>query len=167
MERLWSPWRLAYVTGSKASGCVFCEAVELSSDPAREALVLVRGRVSYVILNLYPYNNCHLMVVPNRHVGSLAAATADELSELMSFTRDAEIALTEAYEPQGINIGVNLGRAAGAGILEHVHIHLVPRWIGDTNFMSAIGDIRVLPEELGDSAKRLRPVFERLAKEHA
>ena len=167
MERLWSPWRLDYVTGSKASGCVFCEAVELSSDPAREALVLVRGRVSYVILNLYPYNNGHLMVVPNRHVGSLAAATADELSELMSFTRDAEIALNEAYQPQGINIGVNLGRAAGAGILEHVHIHLVPRWIGDTNFMSAIGDIRVLPEELGDSAKRLRPVFERLAKEHA
>ena len=167
MERLWSPWRLAYVTGSKASGCVFCEAVEPSSDPAREALVLVRGRVSYVILNLYPYNNGHLMVVPNRHIGSLAAATADELSELMSFTRDAEIALTEAYQPQGINIGVNLGRAAGAGILEHVHIHLVPRWIGDTNFMSTIGDIRVLPEELGDSAKRLRPVFERLAKEHA
>jgi ATP adenylyltransferase len=154
------------VTGSKASGCVFCEAVELSSDPAREALVLARGRVSYVILNLYPYNNGHLMVVPNRHVGSLAAATADELSELMNFTRDAEIALTEAYQPQGINIGVNLGRAAGAGILEHVHIHLVPRWIGDTNFMSAIGDIRVLPEELGESAKRLRPVFERLAKEH-
>ena len=106
------------------------------------------------------------MVVPTRHVGSFAAATADELSELMRFTRDAEIALTEAYQPQGINIGVNLGRAAGAGILEHVHIHLVPRWIGDTNFMSAIGDIRVLPEELGESAKRLRPVFERLAKEH-
>jgi len=166
MERLWSPWRLAYVTGSKASGCDFCEAVELSSDPAREGLVLVRGRASYVILNLYPYNNGHLMVVPNRHVDSFAAATADELSELMRFTRDGEIALTEAYQPQGINIGVNLGRAAGAGILEHVHIHLVPRWTGDTNFMPVIGNVRVLPEELGESAKRLRPVFERLAKEH-
>ena len=121
--------------------------------------------LSYVILNLYPYNNGHLMVVPNRHVGSFAAATADELTELMRFTRDAEIALTEAYQPQGINIGVNLGRAAGAGILEHVHIHLVPRWIGDTNFMPVIGDVRVLPEELGESAKRLRPVFERLASE--
>ena len=166
MERLWSPWRLAYVTGPKAGGCVFCEAVELSTDLAREALVLVRGRLSYVILNLYPYNNGHLMVVPNRHVGSFAAATADELTELMRFTRDAEIALTEAYQPQGINIGVNLGRAAGAGILEHVHIHLVPRWIGDTNFMPVIGEVRVLPEELGESAKRLRLVFERLAKEH-
>jgi len=166
MERLWSPWRLAYVTGSKATGCVFCEAVERSTDPAREGLVLVRGRVSYVILNLYPYNNGHLMVVPNRHVDSFAAATADELTELMRFTRDAEIALTEAYQPQGINVGVNLGRAAGAGILEHVHIHLVPRWIGDTNFMPVIGNVRVLPEDLGDSARRLRPVFERLAGEN-
>lgn len=155
------------MTGSKASGCVFCEAVEQSSDPAREGLVLVRGRASYVILNLYPYNNGHLMVVPNRHVDSFAAATADELSELMRFTRDAEIALTEAYQPQGINVGVNLGRAAGAGILEHVHIHLVPRWTGDTNFMPVIGNVRVLPEELGESARRLRPVFERLAREHA
>ena len=166
MERLWSPWRLAYVTGSKATGCVFCEAVERSTDPAREGLVLVRGRVSYVILNLYPYNNGHLMVVPNRHVDSFAAATADELTELLRFTRDAEIALTEAYQPQGINVGVNLGRAAGAGILEHVHIHLVPRWIGDTNFMPVIGNVRVLPEDLGDSARRLRPVFERLAGEN-
>lgn len=160
MERLWSPWRLAYVTGSKASGCVFCEAVELSSDPAREGLVLVRGRVSYVILNLYPYNNGHLMVVPNRHVGSFAAATADELSELMRFTRDAEIALNEAYQPQGINIGVNLGRAAGAGILEHVHIHLVPRWIGDTNFMPVLADVKVMPEYLQTTLRQLREQLE-------
>jgi ATP adenylyltransferase len=166
MERLWSPWRLAYVTGTaSANGCIFCQAVEPSLDPARDGLVLVRGRLSYVILNLYPYNNGHLMVVPNRHVASFAAATPDELAEMMRFTRDAEIALTEAYQPQGINVGVNLGRAAGAGILEHVHIHLVPRWIGDTNFMPVIGSVRVLPEDLGESAKRLRPVFERLARE--
>jgi len=163
MERLWSPWRLAYVTGSRSSGCVFCEAV--SADAGGESLVLARGRVSYVILNLYPYNNGHLMVVPNRHVGSFADATPDELTELMRFTRDSEIALNEAYQPQGINVGVNIGRAAGAGILEHVHIHLVPRWIGDTNFMPVIGSVRVLPEDLGDSAKRLRPVFDRLAGE--
>jgi ATP adenylyltransferase len=167
MERLWSPWRLAYVTGtSSANGCIFCGVDDSPGDPARDGLVLVRGRLSYVILNLYPYNNGHLMVVPNRHVASFAAATLDELSEMMRFTRDAEIALTEAYQPQGINIGVNLGRAAGAGILEHVHIHLVPRWVGDTNFMPVIGNVRVLPEELGDTAKRLRPVFERLVKEH-
>ena len=163
MERLWSPWRLAYVTGtSSATGCIFCDAAGSPSNPERDALVLVRGRVSYVILNLYPYNNGHLMVVPNRHVGSLAAATADELSEMMRFTRDAEIALTEAYQPQGINVGINLGRPAGAGVLDHVHIHLVPRWNGDTNFMSVIGNTRVLPEELGETRKRLQPIFERL-----
>src|SRR5688572_5269259 len=165
MEHLWSPWRLPYVTGTKeeSAACIFCSALARGDA---EPLMVFRGRLSYVILNLYPYNNGHLMVVPNRHVGSFAAATADELTELMRFTRDAEIALTEAYQPQGINIGVNLGRAAGAGILEHVHIHLVPRWIGDTNFMPVIGEVRVLPEELGESARRLRPVFERLAKEH-
>jgi ATP adenylyltransferase len=163
MEHLWSPWRLPYVTGHATStACVFCEAAAAPADSTRESLVLVRGRVAFVILNLYPYNNGHLMVVPNRHVDALAAATPDELTEMMRFTRDAEVALTEAYRPQGINVGINLGRPAGAGILDHVHIHLVPRWNGDTNFMSVIGQTRVLPEELGDTAKRLRPIFERL-----
>jgi ATP adenylyltransferase len=170
MNRLWSPWRQAYVTGaatgtspgSPSSACIFCEAAASNAD---NPLVLVRGRVAYVILNLYPYNNGHLMVVPNRHVGSLAAATPDELSELMRFTRDAEIALGEVYQAQGINVGINLGRAAGAGVLDHVHIHLVPRWSGDTNFMSVVGETRVLPEALGETAKRLRPIFERLLRD--
>jgi len=167
MERLWSPWRLAYVTGTgSAKGCIFCDATGPHPDPAREALVLVRGRVSYVILNLYPYNNGHLMVAPNRHIGSLAAATPEELSEMMQFTRDAEVALSEAYNPEGINAGLNLGRPAGAGIIDHIHIHLVPRWTGDTNFMSVVGNTRVLPEDLGGTAKRLRPIFERLNREH-
>jgi len=159
MERLWSPWRLAYVTETAraANGCIFCEA---AGD-----LVLIRGRYSYAILNLYPYNNGHLMIVPTRHVGTLAATTADERAELMRFTRHAEIALTEAYAPQGINVGMNLGRPAGAGIVDHLHVHLVPRWTGDTNFMSVVGNVRVLPEELGETAKRLRPIFERLAAE--
>jgi ATP adenylyltransferase len=161
MDRLWSPWRLAYVTGtSTSSDCIFCDAA--AADPERDSLVLVRGRLVYVILNLYPYNNGHLMVVPNRHVGSLAAATADELTEMMRLTRDAEIALSEAYQPQGINVGINIGRPAGAGVLDHVHIHLVPRWNGDTNFMSVIGNTRVLPEALGETKKRLQPIFERL-----
>ena len=155
------------MTGTaKASDCIFCGVGDPFDDPAREELMLVRGRLSYVILNLYPYNNGHLLVVPNRHIPSFAAATTDELNELMRLTRDSEIALNEAYKPQGINVGVNLGRAAGAGILEHVHIHLVPRWTGDTNFMPVIGNTRVLPEELGDTARRLRPIFERLAKDH-
>src|SRR5205823_1400721 len=116
-------------------------------------------------LNLYPYNNGHLMVVPNRHIPSLADASNAELAEIMRFTRDAEVALTEAYRPQGLNVGMNLGRAAGAGVVDHLHIHLVPRWTGDTNFVSVIGNTRVLPEELPDTAKRLRPIFERLYQE--
>jgi len=165
MERLWSPWRLAYVSGlTSTSGCIFCDANGPDADPAREALVLVRGRHSFVILNLFPYNNGHLMVAPNRHIASLGAANADELSEMMRFTRDAEAALTEAYRPEGINVGINLGRPAGAGIADHIHIHAVPRWTGDTNFMSVVGETRVLPEDIHQTARRLRPIFERLAK---
>jgi ATP adenylyltransferase len=161
MERLWSPWRLAYVTGAaRATACVFCDEGE-----SRDALTLIRGRYSYVVLNLYPYNSGHVMVVPDRHIGSLAAATEEELSEMMAFVRDAEVALTEAYDPQGINVGINLGRPAGAGIVDHVHVHLVPRWTGDTSFISVVGNVRVLPEALEDSAARLRPVFERLIRE--
>ncbi len=159
MERLWSPWRLAYVTGASApKGCIFCEISE-----ARASLIVARGRACYVILNLYPYNRGHVMVVPVRHIASLALATPDELTELMSLTRDAEVALTEAYRPEGINIGLNLGRPAGAGVADHLHVHLVPRWTGDTSFMSVVGNVRVLPEEPLESAKRLRPIFERLA----
>ena len=167
MEYVWSPWRLAYVTGtSSATGCIFCDATDLQAKPDRDALVLARGRVSYAILNLYPYNSGHLMIVPNRHFGSLADATTEELVEMMRFTRDAEVALREAYQPQGINVGINIGRPAGAGIIDHIHIHLVPRWTGDTNFMSVFGNTRVLPEDLSESAKRLKPIFERLQKEN-
>ncbi len=140
-------------------GCIFCD----TSQPGREELILARGRLSYVILNLYPYNNGHLMVVPTRHVASLALTTTEERGELMAFTRHAEMALTEAYTPQGINVGINLGRPAGAGVVDHLHVHLVPRWNGDTNFMSVIGEVRVLPEDLATTKKRLQPIFERLA----
>jgi len=162
VERLWSPWRLAYVTATNEThGCVFCDA---PSREDHESLILHRGVACYVILNLYPYNNGHLMVVPKRHVASLAGCTADELNEMMALTRRAELALTEAYQPQGLNIGINLGRSAGAGVVDHVHIHAVPRWTGDTNFMSVVGEVRVLPEDLAESARRLRPVFARLAE---
>jgi len=161
MERLWSPWRLAYVAGASGGdpGCIFCQ----TNEPGRDELILVRGRVSYVILNLFPYNNGHLMVVPNRHVATLSSTSDDERAELMRFMRHAEMALTEVYAPQGINIGINLGRPAGAGIVDHLHVHFVPRWNGDTNFMTAIGNTRVLPEDLGATRDRLRPIFERLA----
>ncbi len=148
-------------SGAIIPECIFCS----TSEPGREELVLARGRVSFVILNLYPYNNGHLMVVPNRHAPSLATLTADEQAELMRLTRHAEMALTEAYAPQGLNIGINLGKPAGAGVLDHLHVHLVPRWNGDTNFMTAIGNTRVLPEDLAETARKLRPIFERLARE--
>src|SRR5712671_6738149 len=144
MDRLWSPWRLAYVTGNAAgnspsaseSGCIFCAATAAlesaptdagtetpTTPPSPADLIVANGRTCYVILNLYPYNNGHLMVVPKRHVASLAMANAEELAELMELTRFAEIALTEAYRPHGINLGVNIGRAAGAGVVDHVHVH--------------------------------------------
>ena len=132
-----------------------------AARPQRD-LVLFRGRLCFVILNLYPYNNGHLMVVPNRHIAELASTTADERAELMALVRHAEMALGEGYRPHGINVGMNLGRPAGAGVLDHLHIHLVPRWNGDTNFMGVVGNTRVLPEDLSQTAERLRPIFERL-----
>jgi len=163
VERLWSPWRLKYVSGASGGNpaCIFCN----TSEPGRDDLILVRGRVSYVILNLYPYNNGHLMVVPNRHVASLALTSSDERDELMRFTRHAEMALSEAYKPDGINIGINLGRPAGAGVVDHLHVHLVPRWNGDTNFMTVVGNVRVLPEDLGATRDRLKPIFARLVQQ--
>ena len=151
------------MTGTSTPGqCIFCEAPQ---QPEADSLVVFRGTACFVILNLYPYNSGHLMVVPNRHIGTLADASAAELAELMRLTRRAEMAITEAYRPQGMNIGINLGRPAGAGIVDHVHVHVVPRWTGDTNFMSVVGDVRVLPEEPKATAGRLRPIFERLQQD--
>jgi ATP adenylyltransferase len=160
VDRLWSPWRLEYVTGKKQPGCVFCLA---ENTPDQRSLIVFEGRCCYVILNLYPYNNGHLMVVPYRHVPALASLTTEELQEAALLTQRAETALTEAYQPQGINVGINLGKSAGAGVENHLHVHLVPRWTGDTNFMTVIGEMRVLPEDLASSAARLRPIFARLA----
>jgi len=177
MDRLWSPWRLPYIlNGGDARGCVFCDAL-VKSDPSTgsgqapstgsgqapvDDLIVFRGTTCYVILNLYPYNNGHLLVVPNRHIASLAEATTEELCELIELTRRAELALGEAYSPHGLNMGINLGKPAGAGVLDHVHMHIVPRWNGDTNFMTIVGGTRVLPEELPQTAEKLRPLFQKL-----
>lgn len=159
MEHLWSPWRLQYVTGqSSPPGCVFCLA-DTGTDPMQAALVVHRGPTCYVILNLYPYNNGHLMVVPGRHIATLGEATSDELHEMMQLTQRAETVLRAAYNPHGLNVGINIGKAAGAGVADHLHIHLVPRWNGDTNFMTTVGESRVLPEALDATAERLRPLF--------
>jgi ATP adenylyltransferase len=141
------------------AGCIFCDALAKGSD---EPLIVAREPLAYVILNLYPYNSGHLMVVPNRHVGSLAQLQPDELLDVTRLMQRAETALTEVYQPHGLNVGVNIGKAAGAGVADHLHVHLVPRWAGDTNFMSVVGDVRVLPEEVPVSAARLKAVFERL-----
>jgi ATP adenylyltransferase len=156
-------------SGPSPATCIFCTAAdEVPGSPGKDDdLVLIRWRHCYVILNRFPYNNGHLMVVLRRHVATLHDATAEELSEVIQLTRHAEIALSEAYVPQGINVGINLGRPAGAGIADHLHVHLVPRWTGDTSFISVVGNVRVLPEELGQTAQRLRPIFERLARENA
>jgi ATP adenylyltransferase len=143
-----------------APGCVFCAATTV--DDGRELLVH-EGRLAYVILNKFPYNAGHLMVVPHRHVAQLALLEKEELTEMALLTQLSEKVLTEAYQPQGINVGMNLGRPAGAGIVDHLHIHLVPRWNGDTNFMTVVGEVRVLPEELPKTAERLRPIFKKLS----
>lgn len=163
MKRLWAPWRLEYVTAAAAGDdppCIFCSAL----DPVTpsEHLIYCGARV-FVILNKYPYNNGHVMVAPIRHVARMAEATPEELTELIAVTRLAEMALTEAYVPHGINVGMNLGRTAGAGVVGHLHVHLVPRWEGDTNFMSVVGETRVVPEGPADSVARLKPILGRLA----
>jgi len=146
-------------SSSAMSGCIFCEALERGDG---EPLVVHRGARAFVILNKFPYNNGHLMIVPNRHVGRLAGLDAGELGELMTLTQAAERALTATYGPHGFNMGLNLGKPVGAGVLDHLHMHVVPRWDGDTNFMSVVGETRVLPEELPATAARLRAAFGRL-----
>jgi ATP adenylyltransferase len=166
LDHLWSPWRLDYVTaGTPPAGCVFCLAAEAAAkaDLAAGELVVFRGVTAYVVLNRYPYNNGHLMVVPMRHVATLMELSGVELQEIAVLTQRAEAVLRQAYRLDGINVGINLGKAAGAGIHEHLHVHLVPRWSGDTNFMTVVGDTRVLPEDLASTAARLSPIFATLA----
>lgn len=154
MERLWTPWRLSYVTaaGSPATQCVFCDALDHSDEP----LLAHTGERAFVILNKFPYNNGHLMVVPRRHVSRLSDLDGPELLEMMTLSQAAERALGAIYAPHGFNLGINLGRSAGAGIADHLHLHVVPRWDGDTSFMTVFGETRVLPEELPITAQRIR-----------
>ena len=158
MDRLWTPWRLPYVTegSTSVSGCIFCDALARGDA---EPHVVHHGRCCFVILNKFPYNNGHLMIVPNRHIARLADLSNDELVEFMILTAASERVLASVYNPHGFNMGLNLGKPAGAGVLDHLHMHVVPRWNGDTNFMTVTGNTRVLPEELAATAQRLRPGF--------
>ena len=157
MDVLWAPWRMAYIGGPKDPGCLFC--VQLASDDPRSGLVLARARGGIVMLNRFPYANAHLMVAPRRHTADLNALPAAEYAELSEYVRRTAAVLQEEFHPEGLNIGINLGLAAGAGIADHLHWHLVPRWIGDTNFMPIIGQTRVMPEHLEALYDRLRPRF--------
>src|SRR5262249_55642839 len=146
LDRIWSPWRRAYVTsGARDADCVLCRALERADDP--QSLVVHVGTHDFVVMNLYPYNAGHVMIAPRRHVGSLAEATADELSEMGTLAQRLETMMAEVYTPDGLNLGMNLGKAAGAGITDHIHLHMVPRWAGDTNFMTTVGGTRVIPED--------------------
>ena len=162
MERLWSPWRMAYIEAHKdeslPEGCVFC-ALRDHGDPDGER-ILQRGALAFVTLAKYPYNPGHLLVLPNRHTADLEDVTADEAAEIHASLQRCITALRAVSAPHGFNVGLNLGRTAGAGIPEHLHWHVVPRWGGDTNFMPVVGGTRVLPELLSETYERLRSAFE-------
>lgn len=165
MKQLWAPWRLEYIAGPKEAGCIFCAAAAGRDDSS--TLVVARGRTCFVMLNLFPYNSGHVMIVPYRHLGRLGELHDDELLELMRFTDRTVRVHERALQPEGFNIGMNLGRAAGAGIEDHLHIHVVPRWVGDTNFMPVLGDVKVMPEHLQTTRARLAEGFAALAAEES
>ncbi len=154
---MWAPWRLDYIKGPKAGECIFC--VKPSEDDDESNYVVHRGEQCFVILNAFPYNNGHVMVAPFEHVASLEDLGEPALLEMMTLTQRLMAALRAVYGPEGFNVGANLGSAAGAGVRDHVHLHVVPRWSGDTNFMPVIGSTRVLPESLADSYRALRTAF--------
>ena len=157
MNHIWSPWRMEYIENSKVDGCIFCMAQEKEDNA--ENLIAFRGERSYVILNRYPYTSGHLMVVPFEHRASLEDLDSQTRAEMMELTSHCMTILRKIYTPQAFNIGANIGEAAGAGVKDHVHIHIVPRWAGDTNFMSTVGDLRVLPEALEETYQRVSQGF--------
>ena len=162
MDRLWAPWRMGYIVNNSKdhTSCFLCEARKQNDD--RKNYVLYRGRHSYVIMNLYPYNNGHLLVVPYAHVPDMNALSIDALPDLMKCTQDSLNALKQVMNPEGFNIGINIGKVAGAGLPEHMHIQIVPRWTGDTSYLTVFDETRVMPELLNGTYDRLRPYFEKI-----
>lgn len=158
MERLWTPWRMNYVGADRPTGCIFC--VKPSEGKDDQNLIVGRTARAFAILNLYPYNSGHLMVVPYLHTGDLAALPPEVGADVLALTQRAIAVLTAEYRPDGFNVGMNLGQVAGGSISDHLHVHVVPRWGGDTNFMPITADTKVLPETLAQTYRRLRPHFE-------
>ena len=157
MDYLWTPWRYAYVTGAeRATTCIFCEAPKETDEQAR---IVHRGTHCYIILNTYPYTNGHVMIVPYAHLDELQKLPADAANEMMALAQRMEGVLRSLYHPDGLNLGMNIGKAAGAGVAGHIHMHVLPRWVADANFASVIGETRVLPESLETTWARIRKAF--------
>ena len=158
MDHLWSPWRYRYVQGARGSSeCIFC--VEAAEDRDDENFIVYRARLNFVILNLFPYTSGHLMIAPYEHVATLEATADETLVEMMTLAKESQRQLGAIYHPHGFNIGMNIGEMAGAGIAGHIHMHVVPRWAGDANFMTTVGETRVLPEELPETYRKLKAAF--------
>jgi len=154
MDRLWSPWRYQYISeASKSDSCIFCDALALKDD--RKALILFRGRFNFIILNRFPYTTGHVMIVPFDHVAELSRCSPQTLAEMMHLAQRMESALADNYHPEGFNVGMNIGRCAGAGVVGHVHLHVLPRWTGDTNFMTTVSETRLQPEALDQTFEKL------------
>jgi len=154
MDWLWSPWRYKYVSeASKSDSCIFCDALALDDD--RKALILFRGKFNFIILNRFPYTTGHSMIVPFDHVADLSGCSPQSLAEMMHLAQRIEAALHDSYHPDGFNLGMNIGHCAGAGVLGHVHLHVLPRWTGDTNFMTTVGETRLQPEDLNLTFEKL------------
>ncbi len=159
MDQLWAPWRLEYIISNKVEGCIFCEFPKENED--EENLILYRGNHCFVIMNAFPYSNGHLMVAPYKHTGDVTELNSDESLEMMQLMQKCCNALKEIARPDGFNIGINMGTPAGAGIADHIHLHIVPRWNGDTNFMPVLADTKIIPESLKATYKKLKPCFEK------
>jgi ATP adenylyltransferase len=157
VKTIWAPWRMQYILSPKGPGCLFCTLPGEGSD--RENLILYRRGQTYVIMNRYPYNNGHLMVVPYFHTSSFEGLSSEVLGEMMEVSSYSVDCLSRAFRPEGFNVGINIGKVAGAGIEEHLHIHIVPRWAGDASFMTIAGEVRVIPEHIMDTFDKLHPVF--------
>lgn len=162
MKQLWAPWRIEYILGPKPEECIFCALP--SEDRDREHLILHRGKMNFIIMNRFPYNAGHIMIVPYFHTSNFDGLDAATLSEMMLLTRASTDCLSEVMRPEGFNTGLNIGQAAGAGIREHLHMHVVPRWVGDSNFMAVMEEVRVVPEHLLATYDKLRKAIGKHAK---
>ena len=162
MDYIWTPWRFHYVASADAEDkCVFCHILDEAPESDRRNLVLARQKHTFVVLNRYPYTSGHLMIVARRHISRLSEATREELSEIIDSARLSEVALGETYYPDGFNMGFNIGKCAGAGVDAHLHLHVLPRWVGDGNVVSVVGQTRVLPEELETTFEKLEKYFQK------